>query len=158
MSVLDAAYNVVHDHPGGACALAPRLGKRADVLSHEVKAHGSAKFGLVDAVKVTELTGDLRILQAFATQCGQVCVPLPDGFVASGNQVLEALGKTSKEFADLCTEVCADMADGSISDNELARIERESGELIAMLHSLGQAIRANNLSVKPAFVRGVVGA
>lgn len=156
MSVLDAAYNVVHDHPGGASALAPRLGKRSDVLSHEVKAYGSAKLGLVDAVKVTELTGDLRILHAFAVQCGQVCVPLPDGLsaVVDGQQVLVALGKASHEFAQLCAEVCAGLADGTISDNELARIDRESGQLVAMLHVLSGSIRANNLAAKPAVLRG----
>lgn len=153
MNVLDAAYNVVHDYPGGATSLAPRLPKRADVLSHEVAGHGTAKFGLKDAVKVTELTGDLRILHAFALQCGQMCVPLPTDASSSQDEVLQALGQASKEFADLCTEVCRDMGDMVISDNERVRIEREAGELVAMLHELLGLIRANNQSGKPAHER-----
>ena len=47
---MDAAFNVVHDYPGGAAALSERLGKGRPALSHEVKGDGSAKLGLKDAV------------------------------------------------------------------------------------------------------------
>ena len=49
--VMDAAFNVVHDYPGGAAALSERLGKGRSALPHEVKGDGSAKLGLKDAVK-----------------------------------------------------------------------------------------------------------
>lgn len=59
MNPLDAAYNLVRDYPGGASSLAPRLDKNPSVLSHEVTATGSAKLGLLTAIKITELSGDL---------------------------------------------------------------------------------------------------
>jgi hypothetical protein len=56
---LDAAYHVVHDYePDGAASLAPRLGKSSTQLCHEVKPPpgNMAKLGLVDAVKISDLT------------------------------------------------------------------------------------------------------
>lgn len=158
MNVLDAAYHVVHDYPGGADSLAPRLNKAGGVLSAEVRGRPGAKFGLATAVQVTQLSGDLRILHAFAADCGQMCVPLPESVCLHEDDVLRALGEASREFADLCREVCGDMADGAISDNELDRIDRARGELMARLHRLGEAIRARNLASKPAFARQEGGA
>lgn len=158
MNVIDAAYHVVRDYPGGADSLAPRLSKAGGVLSAEVARRGTAKFGLETAVQVTQLSGDLRILHAFALECGQMCIPLPEAVSLEGNDVLQALGEASQEFADLCREVCSDMADGVISDNDQARIDRARGKLLAKLHQLGAAIRARNLAAKPAFARGEGGA
>lgn len=158
MNVLDAAYHVVHDYPGGADSLAPRLNKAGGVLSAEVRGRAGAKFGLQTAVDVTLLADDLRILHAFAGACRQMCVPLPESVCLEEDDVLQALGEASQEFADLCGEVCQDMADNQISDNELDRIDRARGELMAKLHHLGEAIRARNLTGKPAFARQEGGA
>lgn len=148
MNVLDAAYNVVHDQPGGASPLSVRLGKGQHVLGAELAGRGTAKLGLVDSVKITQMTGDLRILFAFAEECGQLCVPLPQVVEVEADDVLRALAEASHEFAELCGEVCKSMADGQISDNELDRIERERSELMAGLHCLGERLRARNLASK----------
>lgn len=148
MNILDAAFNVVSDYPGGASALGPRLGKRGDSLSHELKSTGTAKFGLLDAVKVTELSSDLRILQAFAAVCGQMVVPLP-AFTPNSSGCMARLADTAREYGELCTEVAKDLADGQISDNELARIDRETGELIASLHALRASLVDINQAAKP---------
>lgn len=153
MQLLDAAYNVVHDYPGGATSLAPRLGKSPTTLNHEVTGTGTAKFGLLDACKTSQLSGDLRILQSFAEACGQMCVPLPNMPVPEGNDVMRAMAESSREFAELCQEVCQDMADGAISDNELGRIETARSELIARLAQLGDAIRSLNQARKPGFAK-----
>lgn len=148
MNVLDAAYNVVHDQPGGASPLSVRLGKGQHVLGAELAARGHAKLGLVDAVKISQMTGDLRILFAFAEECGQLCVPLPQAADVGADDVLRALAEASREFAELCTEVCRSMADGQITDTEMDRFERERGELMAGLHLLGERMRAVNQSSK----------
>lgn len=149
MNVLDAAYNVGEDYKdGGTAGLARRIGRNPTTLTHELTRTGTAKLGLADAVKMSVLSRDLRVLHAYAASCGQMCVPLPESIDMQGDDVLKALADSSREFAELCQETCADMADGEISDNELARIDRERGELIAALHHLGEAIRARNLSGK----------
>ncbi|MBX9612449.1 MAG: hypothetical protein K2X51_12580 [Burkholderiales bacterium] len=149
MNILDAAYNLVHDYPGGAHSLGPRMGKSPNTLNHEVGGDGSAKFGLVDAVKATRLSGDFRILHSFAEACDHMCLPLPRITSAATGSVLAALGQSSQRFAALCTEVCQGAADNVISDNELARIEVERAALLSELAQLGQAIRLLNQANKP---------
>lgn len=153
MSLVDKAYNLVEAYPGGAVSLAPRMDKVAGVLSAEVARRGTAKFGLDDALKVTQFSGDYRILHAFAEACGQMCIPLPGFYHSDEDDVLQALGSASAEFSALCQEVCRSMGDGDITDNELTRIERERSELMARLHKLGEAIITRNLRGKPARVR-----
>ncbi|HEY5582568.1 MAG TPA: phage regulatory CII family protein, partial [Rhodoferax sp.] len=125
MNLLDAAYNTVHDYPGGAQSLAPRLGKSGTYLSAEVAATGTAKLGLLDAEKITQLTGDLRILEAFATNCGQMLVPLPQELELTADDCMLRLALSTKEYAAFCIEVASDLADGKINDNELGRITKE---------------------------------
>lgn len=152
MNLLDAAYNVVHDYPGGSQSLAPRMGKSATTLSHEVTATGTAKLGLLDAAKITQLTGDLRVLAAFAANAGQMLVPLPTGPTTDADDCMVRLADTAREFGDLCREVAGDLADGSISDNELERIDTECGQLIASVHALRVALGTRHQADKSAML------
>lgn len=157
MSLIDAAYNVVHDYPGGAASLAPRIGKNPTSLSHEVKQQGTAKLGLLDAQKISDIAHDLRILQAWATDAGQMLVPLPDqDLLSADDDCLRRLAEVAQEFAHVCKEVTADLGgDGVITDNELRRIDTEIGQQIAALHALREALAANNLAHKPHHLRSV---
>lgn len=149
MSLRDAAFNVVHDYPGGSVSLAPRLGKSHASLSHELTATGTAKLGLLDAEKITILTGDLRILQTFAADCGQMLVPLPAAMVLLDDDCMLRLADMAREFGELCKETGGDLADGQISDNELRRINKESSELIASVHALMLSLAQRNAQRKP---------
>lgn len=149
MSLRDAAFNTVHDYPGGSVSLAPRLGKSHTSLSHELTGTGTAKLGLLDAEKIILLTGDLRILDSMATHCGQMLVPLPDAVMIAGDDCMLRLADTAREFGDLCKEVGGDLVDGKISDNEMRRIDRECSELIASLHALRESLARRNLESKP---------
>lgn len=144
MNVLTAAYNVVSDYRGGAVALAPLLGKSPSSLSHEVSptcAH--AKLGLLDAVKITAFSGDWRILHAFAAEVGALVVPIHSN--AGGEaETLAALSRMAKEFADLVGATGLAMADGQVSDNELALLEREAGDLVAAAQQVLALARARN--------------
>ncbi len=152
-AVLDAAFHLVHDYPGGAVSLAPRMGKSGTTLSHECKATGTAKLGLVDAVKLSHLTGDLRILNAFASECGCLVLPMPapDGAV----DTFHALAEAAREFGKFVTSVADAAADGQVTANELARVD---GELASML-AASQAIRATLAQIheagKPSALRAV---
>ena len=151
-SILDAAYHVVHDYPGGAASLAPRMGKSSTTLSHEVTATGTAKFGLLDAVKVTSFSGDLRILQAWAIHAGQMLLPLPsDG--EQSDECLAHVASSAKEFSELVAAAADSLADGRVSDNEMDRIEREAGELFAAVHGLIKSMRERNQADKPVHER-----
>ena len=66
---------------------------------------------------------------------------------------MQRLSETSKEFADVCQVFCTSLSDDQLTDNELAKIEREGGQLIAAIHELMKAARAKNVQSKPALVR-----
>ncbi|MFN7881804.1 MAG: phage regulatory CII family protein [bacterium] len=154
MSLLDAAYDVVHEYPGGAAAMAARLNKSPTTLCHELTRTGTAKLGLLDAKKISDFTGDLRILQAWAVEAGQMLVPLPS-LDAGSDECLARLSGAAKEFSDLVAEVSTSVADGRVSDNELGCIQREAAELFARVHSLLLAVEQRNHAGKPAAERQV---
>lgn len=141
-SVQSAIFRLVHDYPGGAMALAPVLGKRGESLSHEVSpVYPTAKIGLLDAVKLSLFTGDRQVLNAWAGDMGCMVLPL-----AADVPGVEGIGartaQLAKEFADLMGTLAADLADGDVSANDLARIDRESSELVAAIQALMGAVRA----------------
>ncbi len=149
MDLRDIAANVVHDYPGGAPSLAPRVGKNATTLAHELNGTGTAKLGLLDAEKITLRTGDLRIVEAFALNCGHLLVPLPMADDSHPDDCMKRLAATARDFGELCTEVAGDLEDGAISDNELARIDRECGQLMSSLRTLREALARRNQAGKP---------
>lgn len=157
MNLLDAAYNLVRRYPGGAASLGPRLGKNATTLNHEVKGTGDAKLGLLTAQAMTDLSEDLSILQAWATDAGQMLVPLPTLRDGERDDCMVRMAAMAEEFGRLCTEVAGDLGDGQISDNELRRIDKEAGQMIAAIHSLREALARRNLACKGGAVADVGG-
>lgn len=152
MNVLDAAYHTVHDYPGGAEALAVRLGnKRGTSLSHEVRppAGSTAKLGLLTAVEIMELSGDLRVLNAICARlnCAPP-VPLPVAGEEEGCAAALA-AEVARDFAELMGEVARDVADSVITDNELRRLERCFGELVAAGQRMLGHFQRLNVDAKP---------
>lgn len=146
MDVLQAAFNVAEDYrPGGASALAVAIGKNSTTFMHECNGTGGAKLGLLTAVKMTKASRDMRVLLAFAAECGQMCLPLPEAMRGGSDECMQAMSSLSKEFGELCQEVFTSLGDdGEISDNELNRIKREGGELIAQLQAFMVAIEVRH--------------
>jgi hypothetical protein len=150
-NVLDAAFNLVHDYPGGATSLAPRLKRNATTLSHEVKATGTAKLGLVDAVKMSVLSNDRQILNAFAAECGCFVLPLPT--VDMGMDAFHGLADAAQEFGKWVASVADAAADGRVTANELARVDQEVAELFARAQSVRATLATLHEASKPAHIR-----
>lgn len=140
MSVLDALYNTVHDFDGGAEALAPRIGKRGTSLCHEVRppTGSTAKAGLVDALKIMEISRDFRTLHVMNAQLGFMALQLPR-LDAAHEDTMGHLAHVAKEFSDVLQVVAVGAADRVITDSELADLHRQWGELMAA----GQALLSN---------------
>jgi hypothetical protein len=137
MSVLDAALYLVKSYPGGYESLAPRVGKPASTLRHEVEATGSAKLGLLTAELMTIHSGNPCIVQALAHAAGGVFLPgLPAGSSADDLTLL-AVSDAIGEVGKLVTAFSESIADGRVTANELRNIEREaldaSGKLMHLL-------------------------
>src|SRR5690606_24175262 len=80
MNILDAAYNTVHDYPGGAAALAPPMGMNsAAVLNSKVNPHTETHhLSLIVASKMMAMTSDYRVLQELNSEHGKFAIDLPD--------------------------------------------------------------------------------
>lgn len=154
MNVIDAAYNVVHDYAGGAESLAPRIGKNATTLSHEVARVGTAKLGLETAVKVTLMSGDLRILAAFATECGQMLLPLPQSLLVAESDCMKRLAEVLRDSGEVVRETVAGLEDGVVTDNERKRIEQDCAALISSISALMAAVDARHLAARHARMGG----
>ena len=137
----DHAYNLARAYPGGGEALALRMKKNPTTLSHELRGQGSAKLGLEDAAAMTALSGDLRILEAWNAEHGLVVIHMPQLVDGPASGCLEKLSQTAREFSELVAEVAGGVGDGNLSDNELARIEREGADVLAAVHGLLHAAR-----------------
>lgn len=166
MNVRDAAYHLVHDYPGGADALGPRLGKRGSSLSAEVSMHPvtnadgrpTAKLGVADAMKAMHMSGDHRLLHAMSAELGYLNVPLPpmpgDEDDADGAAAAQRMGELAREFAEVMGAAVTTMADGRVSDNELARVEAEWGQLVARGQQLLELFVRINAAQRPGGAHG----
>lgn len=151
MNPIDAARAVVHEYPGGATSLAPRIGKAPSTLRNELAwpplASIKAKLGLMDAVAITNTAQDGRIVHAFNESCG-FCPPLrlPEGQeeLAEGTfkDLLERGAKLSAAIADEFEEFQRDIADGVITPNELARCDGKILTVMSALVCLSHSLRA----------------
>lgn len=150
MNVLLAAYHLVKDFVGGAAALAAMLpNKSGTTLSHEINPHcHHAKLGLDDAVRISVLANDPRILHAFAAEMNCLVIPLavPD---PGGQCAFARTAALAREFGELMGELTTTLADGQVTLNELRRTEREAGELVAALHLVLAEVRGIHEATKP---------
>lgn len=152
MKTVDAAYNVVHDYPGGALALAPRLGKHASSLNNEVnppvdRAPGAPmpKLGIIDVIKITDLTRDSRIVAAFNEDCGFCApLPLPHASTCEGSvkELLERGSDLAEKVARIFSELNKDVADGEVTPRELEQFESTALTMIAATAELTRCMRA----------------
>jgi hypothetical protein len=147
MDVAKAAFNVVHDCEGGSGAVAALLGKVRGTIDHEVNPPkgSTAKFGLLDAAKVTKWSRDFRILYAFAEECDHLCIPAPrgtDDFDGSTEKVLTKASTLSREIARTFEEMSTALADGNVSPVELEKFEHEALDVVAAIADVVRAMRS----------------
>lgn len=135
MNVIDAAFCVGRDYPGGAQALGLRMGK--PTLSDELNPHrAGAKLSIQDATTMQLLANDYRVLTAMAAECNFLCVPLPAVELVDDGLTAEHVARLAKEFAELMSGAVAAFADCQVTANELKVLEREGGHLVASLQAL----------------------
>lgn len=136
MSPQDAIHHVVHDFPGGAEALAPRIGRGAQVLRNKVTLEGVAGVRrsheptLADVAAITRITGDLRVLDALAAEVGAVVLRLPVIESLGDAALLDMVLTVNDEYGQACAALRDGLADGEINRQEFARIERETLEAV----------------------------
>ena len=139
MNIDDAAYAVVHDYPGGAASLAPRMGMSPAVLSSKVNPNTKTHhLTLREAVRATVITDDMRLLQAFGQEAGQIVLPSPtsDDEAASDMAVLELVAAVWGTQGNLGTTIHQALADGSLSGAEYELIKEAGSAAQAKIAAL----------------------
>lgn len=144
MNVADAAYAVVHDYPGGTESLAPRLGMSGAVLRNKANPHcDTHRLALDEAVRITDITNDDRMLRAWAAHRGQALVDLDVG-EPRGPVVAHVLDMQTHE-GELSRVLASALADGVITPNEMRAIDAAAldvqGALLGLVNRLMAAHR-----------------
>lgn len=155
MSIMDAARNLAENYPGGVAALAPRIEKNETTLRHELHETGTAKLGLRTAVQLTTRSKDLRILNAFAAECGAMVLLLPAALDVEDDATMRDLAALAREFADVVQEVTGAVADGAVTANELARVQAQWADLVGAGQRMLQHLQAAHQAARPAHLRAI---
>ncbi|MEZ6994402.1 MULTISPECIES: phage regulatory CII family protein [unclassified Aeromonas] len=141
--VLASAYLLGQHH--NISELARLMGKGATVLANKLNPDcDSHHLNLGEAVAITELTGDNRILEAWAASRGKALVDLPAG-VVSDDDLVEQVLLAQSVFGKLMQSIHDARADGVIDRMEHGQIERIGTQ--AAEHVLG-LIRTTAVNVR----------
>jgi hypothetical protein len=147
MNLQDAFHQTVHSAPGGCEALAVRLGMSAAVLRN--KANPNSNFNkptLDDIERITALTGDLRVLDAWAASHDRVLVKVAESEGHGDVALLELVTAVMSSNGEVGREVLASLEDGRITLAEVERVakavkvaERALEGVVARLRSMVHA-------------------
>ncbi|WP_250467657.1 phage regulatory CII family protein [Caballeronia sp. GAFFF2] len=129
MNILDTAHAVAHDYKGGCESLAPRLGMSAAVLRSKVNPNTETHhLTLMNAVQMTEMTDDERIIEAWLAQRNAVMVKLPDACEEPDNEeIVDKFMSLTVHYGQLAKRFREATADGEVDDQEMADLERIGG-------------------------------
>lgn len=160
MHAVDATRLTMRSYPGGIAAIALRMGRSASTLEKETRCQPGHKMGLADAQEVMQLAREARSehalapLNALADALGCMVVELPPRDDVDSPTAVD-VATLMRECAELVTEVVEADADRIITRNELARLERSWGEVVAAGQAMLAHLRARHEASKPAHERGV---
>ncbi|HEL3778667.1 TPA: phage regulatory CII family protein [Stenotrophomonas maltophilia] len=140
MNVTDAAYDTVHQYPGGSEALAPRMGMSAATLRGKVNPNTDRNLlSLQEADALMARTGDYRILHALCAEHGFIAQRVDAPESGSLITALLAAAAAKGDLAELISEV---MADNRITPNEADAITRACQQVMAALVQVSQHAEA----------------
>lgn len=148
MDLTIALQRAVRGFEHGTAALAARMGLQLTSLYHKVSpTYPTSHCSPEEMLEIMQITGDHGALQALAGNLGYVLLPAPD--LAADTPCTLALAQSVQEFGEFAAESARGLADGRISDNELARIEREGAQALAAIQELMRVAARVHQAGKP---------
>lgn len=136
MNTKDAAYHTVHDYAGGSESLGPRVGISAAVLRNKVNPHNEThRLALDEAVRISVVTGDTRMLDAFAAELGRVTVEIP----AAGTSDMDVLSDTCSlvtQVGQYMQTIHTALSDGKVDNKEIKAIRQQAIEAMSKVATL----------------------
>lgn len=140
MNVTDAAYDTVHQYPGGSESLAPRVGMTAATLRGKVNPNSDRnRLALEEADELMGKSGDYRILHALAANHGFVVQRVD---APSSGSLIGALLQAAEAKGDLAGMVGDALEDGRVTPNEAHQINRLCAQLIRAVSMVSQHAHA----------------
>lgn len=119
-----ACYHAVHDHKGGAGAIAGAHGKNTAVLQNKLNPNTeSHHLNISDLEMIAISTQDERILQTICSWYGAGYFIVPH-CLADERGLLEKSGNLTRELGELMQEVSASLADGKVDADEIAALDK----------------------------------
>lgn len=147
--LLVAARSVARSYPGGAAGLGRDMGGKTN-LADEINPNlPKSKLGLEDAVEMEIVANNFAILYEHCSMTRHFPpLPMPEGVDCSDQPCMRTLSETAKEFSDVVSCAAEALSDGSVSDNDLAKVTKEWGELIVKGQALMAQLAAMNARLK----------
>lgn len=139
LSIDDAVYHTAHKYPGGVHALAARMARSGDTLSHKVNPNNTTHhLTLEEAVMIQELSGCAFILQAEARRLGYV---VTKAVPANSSDPLDLHWQMAAKLAEL-HHAMADAFGQGVTRNSMRRCDGMASEAIGSINNLLAALRA----------------
>lgn len=139
LSIADAVYYTAHRYPGGVHALAARMARSGDTLTHKVNPNNTTHHLTLDeAVMIQELSGCAFILQAEARRLGYVVTQAVPG---NSGDPLDLHWQMVAKLAELQHSVADAFAQGP-TRNTMRRCDGMASEAIGSINNLLAALRA----------------
>jgi len=124
MNITTAADLTVHDYKGGSEALGAVIGMSPAVLRNKVNPNNTTHhLTLAEADRIVRMTGDVRILAAFAHGNGYLLVKAPDSCGENDMSVLEQVAALMIAHGRFGHEVYDALADGGVDQQEMQRVD-----------------------------------
>jgi hypothetical protein len=94
------------------------------LLRNKVNPNNTANhLTLKEAVRLSLVTGDSRIAQAFARELGMVCVQMPQPEQCADSDVIEFMAKSWQTHGEVGAEVQRTFEDGRVERHEVRRVK-----------------------------------
>lgn len=141
MNITDAAYAVAHDYPGGTESLGPRMGISGALLRNKVNPNQSINhLTLAEALRMSVVTNDRRIVEAFARELGLVCLEVPAAENCADGEVIEMMSESMKTFGDIGAAITDTFSDGRVESHEARRVRDVIWKHLGKLFGLSSRI------------------
>jgi len=120
-----AIYDTVHDFPGGAVKLAPRVNMNSGTLQNKADPRMEHQLTVREALAIQTTTGDVRILRAEAQVLGYVCIALGDFSGVDDIELLNAYAAWTSEIGSTAASIVEALADRRVTRREYEAVNRE---------------------------------
>jgi hypothetical protein len=160
MNVRNAAWHLARRFPHGIEGAALAVGKNADTLRKELTGVHGYKLGIDDCDALTQkavaekVADPLAIVTTMAGNAGALVMLLPQQ-LDQGGGTFKCLAEAAREFSEFMASVADAQGDGEITANELRKVEREFGELVAKGQQCVARLQAMHEAGVPSHLREV---